>query len=51
MRPDLTFSVLYHFDSSSKLNPSAHDFKSEEFHKKKNNDITLKPGKTTLENT
>ena len=35
MRPDLTFSVLYHFDSSSKLNPSARDFKSEEFRKKK----------------
>ena len=34
MRPDLTFSVLYHFDSSSKLNPSARDFKSEEFRKK-----------------
>ena len=45
IRPDLTFSVLYHVDSSSKLNPSARSAK------KKNNDITLKPGKTTLENT
>ena len=32
MRPDLTFSVLY--QSSTKLNPSARDFKSEEFRKK-----------------